>query len=359
MVRTFFIAATLLLSVPAAFSQVPNRPPAAPPPTPNTPQQYEIRGKLIFSVARPPEERIEVVLERNMQRVQTAFTDSIGNFEFRNLSAGEYFVVVRYEGFEDVNQQVSVFSMSHTNLVSVQMNPLVTLVRKPARGFEGDDPDVIDIKQMLKTYPKKAVQEYEKALDENKKGATERAIGHFEQAIKIAPEFYHAFNNLGVAYVRLQRFREGETAYRRAKEINPKAEQPLLNLAILYINESDMHRAEGRSVYGKYLDDAMDCLDEAIKLRPRSAMAHFFLGTAYYKSDFLDEAEKTLKLSQEFDPEFGKTRIMLVNVYTKQRRLKDALDQVDAFLRENPRAEEREAIQELRQKILKGMETTP
>jgi tetratricopeptide (TPR) repeat protein len=358
MVRNFLIAAALLLYAPAAFSQVPNNPPP-PQPTPNSPQQYEIRGKLIFSVARPPDERIEILLERNMQRVQTVFTDSIGNFEFRNLTPGDYYIVVRYEGYEDVNQQVSIFPMSRTNVASVQMNPLVSLVRKTARGFEGDDPDVIDVKQMLKTYPKKAVQEYEKALDESKKGATEKAIGHFEQAIKIAPDFYHAYNNLGVAYVRLERFREGETAYRRAKELNPKAEQPLLNLAILFINESDLHRAEGRNVYGKYLDNAMDCLDEAIKLRPRSAAAHFFLGTAYYKSDFLAEAEKTLKLSQELDPAFGKTRIMLVNVYTKQRRLKDALEQVEAFLRENPKAEEREAIQELRQKILKGLETAP
>src|SRR5437764_1402323 len=83
---------------------------------------------------------------------------------------------------------------------------------------------------------------------------------HVEQATKIAPEFYHAFNNLGVAYMKVKRYKDAEAAYRRAKELNPKADQPLLNLAILFIDESDQHRSEGKPVFGKFLDDAMDCL---------------------------------------------------------------------------------------------------
>src|SRR5262249_7340819 len=155
------------------------------------------------------------------------------------------------------------------------------------------------------------------------------------------PDFYHAHNNLGVAYARLQRYPEAETSYKRARELNPKSHQPLLNLAVLYLNQSDLHRSEGRDVYGKYLDDAMDCLDAAIKIRPQSAMSHYFLGTAYYKSDFFEEAEESFKKAQQLDPTFGKTRIMLVNLYTRQRKLKDALGQVEAFLKENPKAEER------------------
>jgi cytochrome c-type biogenesis protein CcmH/NrfG len=349
--------------VPTLFAQVP--PPTQPPPAANpggninNQQPYEIRGKLIFATPKPPDERIEVFLERNMQRIQSVFTDSIGNFEFRSVTPGDYRIAVKLQGYEDVDQEVPVYNMTRTTVVTIQMNPVVSMVRKQPSGFEGDNPDVVDVKTMMKAYPKKAVEEYEKALEENKKGATEKAIAHFEQALKIAPEFYHALNNLGVAYVRMQRYSEGEAAYRKAKQLNPKAEQPLLNLAILYINQSDDHKSEGRQVYGKYLDDAMDCLDEAIKLNPRSAVAHFFLGTAYYKSDFYDEAEKSLKLSHELDPSFGKSRIMLVNVYTKQKRLKDALEQVDAFIKENPKAEERPAMQELRQKIAKGIDGIP
>jgi len=339
----------LFLTTGAAFGQIVT-------PAPARDAQYEIRGKLIFATVKPPDERIEVSLERNMQRIQVAFTDGLGNFEFRAVQPGDYYIVVKFPDFEDVNFPVSIYTMQRSTNVSIPMNPLFSVIRKRPAGFEGDDPDVVDVAQMMKTYPKKAVQEYEKALEENKKGATDKAILHFQEAIKIAPDFYHAHNNLGVAFVKLQRYQEAEAAYIRARNLNPRAQQPVLNLGILYITESDQHRDEGREVYGKFLDNAMDSLDQAIKLKPRSAMAHYFLGTAYYKSDFLEEAEASLKKSWELDPSFSKTRIMLVNLYTRQRRMKDALEQIDAFIRENPQAEERKTMEELRQKVAKGIE---
>ena len=337
----------------AAFGQITTVPTPAPAARDAT---YEIRGKLIFATVKPPEDRIEISLERNMQRIQTVFSDGLGNFEFRAVQPGDYYISIKLPDYEDINQPVSVYTMQRSTNVTIQMAPLFTIVRKRASGFEGDDPDVVDVAQMMKTYPKKAVQEYEKALEENKKGATDKAILHFQEAIKIAPDFYHAHNNLGVAFVKVQRYKDAEAAYIKARSLNPRAQQPVLNLGILYITESDLHRDEGREVYGKYLDDAMDNLDQAIKIKPRSAIAHYFLGTAYYKSEFFEEAEASLKKSWELDPSFSKTRIMLVNLYTRQRRLKDALEQIDAFIREYPQAEERKTMEELRQRVAKGIE---
>ena len=234
--------------------------------------QYAIRGKLVFSTSKHPEDRIEVVLERNMQRVGTTFTDSLGQFEFTGLGPSDYQVIVHLPDYEEVNQTVSIFASQMNTTVSIPMNPLFSVVRKRNAGFEGDDPDVVDVNQISKTYPKKALQEYQKGLDENKKGANQKAIPHFEQATKIAPDFFNAWNNLGTAYVKEQRFADGEAALKKARELNPKSHQPLLNLAIAYISESDQHRSEGRKVYGKYLDDAMDCLEAALKLRPTSVI---------------------------------------------------------------------------------------
>jgi tetratricopeptide (TPR) repeat protein len=86
-------------------------------------------------------------------------------------------------------------------------------------------------------------------------------------------------------------------------------------------------------------------------------MSHYYLGTAYYKSDFYEEAESSLQKAFSIDPTFVGTRVMLVNVYLKQKRLKDALAQIDAFIKEHPKAEERRAMEDLRQKVVKGIET--
>jgi Flp pilus assembly protein TadD len=315
---------------------------------------FEIRGKLLFSHPNAPDERIEVNLEQRFQRIQTTFTDSLGQFFFRNLAPNAYTITVRYPGYEDVNQQVEIYSTNTSTSVVIQMQPELA-VKRTNGAFEGDDPDVVDVKQMTKTYPKKAVQEYEKALEQNRKGDTNSAIQHLEGAIKIAPDFYHAHNNLGVAYLRLQRFRDAEKQYRIAKELNPRAEQPLVNLAILFITESDSRRSEGRDVYGKLLDEAMDSLDEAIKMKPASATAHFYLGTAYYKSDFYNEAEASLKKAVQLDSKLSVARLMLVNVYLKQKRWNNLVEQIDIFIKDNPNAKERKPMEELRQKITKEL----
>src|SRR5262245_37828554 len=115
MAKNFLFAAAFFLCVPTLFAQVP--PPTGgqqqqPPPQQQNTQQYEIRGKLVFATVRPPDERIEVTLERNMQRIQSIYTDSIGNFEFRSISPGDYTIVVKFAGYEDVQQQVPVYQMA-------------------------------------------------------------------------------------------------------------------------------------------------------------------------------------------------------------------------------------------------------
>lgn len=314
---------------------------------------FDIRGKLIFPTT-PPQERIEVNLERSMQRVQTVIADSVGNFEFRSVAPGDYVVIVRVPEFEDVNQSVNLLNTQRSTPVMIQMNPLFTRrISRPA-GFEGDDPDVVDVKMMTKSYPKKAVQAYEKAIGEAKKGNQAAAVALLEEAVKVAPDFYHAQNNLGVNYMKLSRFAEAEAAYRVAATLNPKAQQPLLNLGILFITQAEARKPEDRDASGALLDKAMDVLDAAIKLKSNSAPAHFHLGTAYYKSGFYPEAEASLLRAHDIDPRMGNVRLMLVNVYIKQKRAREAIEQIDAFLKENPKADERSAMADLRAKLVRA-----
>src|SRR5438552_1042923 len=93
--------------------------------------QYEIRGKLEFPDSKIPLERIEVQLELRLQRFQTVFADSFGNYEFRNLPAGDYVVAIHLPDYEDVIQNVTILSgMQMTTTLNIPMNPLFTIVRK-------------------------------------------------------------------------------------------------------------------------------------------------------------------------------------------------------------------------------------
>jgi tetratricopeptide (TPR) repeat protein len=154
-----------------------------------------------------------------------------------------------------------------------------------------------------------------------------------------------------VIYQRSQRFRDAEKVYRRATELNPRAAQPLINMGSLFIEEADARKDEGGAVVGELLDNALDALEASIRLNPRSAVAHYYLGTANYRSSFFDEAESNLKRAYSLDATMGSILLMLANVYIKQQRWTEVLECVNTYLQEYPDAPDREAVEDLREKV--------
>src|SRR5207253_2587978 len=217
------------------------------------------------------------------------------------------------------------------------------------------DPDVVDISQMKENLTKKAVQNYEKAIDEKQKGKLDSAVKLLEEAILIAPNFFHAHNNLGILYQSLKRYPDAEKEFKRSHELSAKTERPLVNLGSLYIEKSNLQKADEQAA-GKLLDQALDALEEAVKLNPRSGLAYFLLGQANYKSSFLEEAEIAFKKAQELDPKLTTARLMLANVYVKEEKWQDVLDTLDAYLKENPKAADRANVEQMRESIVKTMQ---
>jgi tetratricopeptide (TPR) repeat protein len=322
--------------------------------------EYSIRGKLMLDTGQDVEQRIEVRLEGSTsQLITSTYTDSIGNFEFRNIQPGAYYIAVNGDGYQPTRQQVEVFGTGG-GVTNVTMFVERASSDRPGarRAVDAADPDIIDVSQLKENFPKKAVQNYDKATEEIKKGRDANAIKLLEEAVQIAPKFFRAHIDLGLLYQKAKRFEDAERLYKRSQEISPKNVQPLVNLGSLYIQESDVHQKEGREVVGKYLDQALDTLETAVKMNPNSSVAYYYLGSANFKSQFLEEAEAAFKKVEQLDPEMSLSRLMLANVYAMMNRLDDAVRYLDLFLKENPKAENRAALEDLRARLAKGLETS-
>jgi tetratricopeptide (TPR) repeat protein len=321
-------------------------------------QDYTIHGKIIFSNNHDPD-RIEVKLDKSFgQIIQVAYTDAAGNFEFRGLTIGTYFVTVLLDGYEPVRQGVDVISSFGASPVNLFLSRSAYVPKDRLTGLDADDPDIIDVSQMKENLPKKAVQDYEKAIEEKKKGRLESAVKLLEDAIRLAPNFFRAHNNLGLLYQSEKRYADAEKEFQRSHDLNAKNERPLLNLGSLYIEEAGL-QGDDRKATGKLLDDALDALEQAVKMNPRSATAFFLLGQANYKSSFYEEAEAALKKAHELDPNMAAVRLMLSNVYVKEEKWADVLENLDAYLKENPKAADRDKVEEMRANIARSMEQTP
>jgi tetratricopeptide (TPR) repeat protein len=315
-----------------------------------------IRGQILIPSARASE-RIPITLQRaDGPIVSRIFSDTLGNFEFRGLPAGSYEIHLSVEGYEEVRQSVAVggggpFGVVTLNIPLVEKNELRNRPAPPP----GEDPTTVDIAELGRKYPRRAIQDYERAVEENRKGNAAKAAELLTGVVKLAPDFYAAHNTLGTIYQKMNRYTDARNHYARARELNPRSPDPLVNLGSLFVQEADARAKEGEDVVGKILDDALDILEESLKIK-RSAIAYYLLGTAYYKSTFYEEAESNLKQALAFEPQMPSARLMLVNLYMKQQQWANALTQLDAYLGENPNAPDRAQILETRAKVAQRMQ---
>jgi superkiller protein 3 len=196
----------------------------------------------------------------------------------------------------------------------------------------------------MQQYPKKAVSDFEKGTELRKKKQDERAIKYFQDAVDLAPNFYEAHNQLGIAYRDTGRKDDAEREFLRAHELNSNAVEPLLNLAALYIDENDAPRA-------------VSVGEQAVKANSHSAPAFFALGVALYKAAQLDRAEDALKKALDLAPKMASVRLALANVYLKLRRYDSTMEQLNAYITENPKGPLTHEAIEMRDQLLQANET--
>jgi Tfp pilus assembly protein PilF len=297
----------------------------------------ELSGKLIFEAAGVSCNPCRVtLLASSGQPMGMAFADSAGNFTFENIQPGAYMVQVELEGFEKIEQDINVAEgFGGGTTVTVLVTP------KPVASSDRSQSPVVDASEFLSAYPKKAVEMFKKGLDNKKKGKNDQAIKFFEQAVQISPDFYAAHNELGIAYKQAGRKDDAEREFLSAHELNKSDADPLINLTSLYIDEDkpDLAVATGEA---------------AVKTNSRSANAFFSFGVALYKFAMLDRAEAALKKALELAPKMFQVRLLLANVYLKQQRYDNLMEQLDRYLSENPNGEQRPAVEEMRRTLIKG-----
>jgi hypothetical protein len=199
---------------------------------------------------------MEVILEKSGAFLSRTFSDNEGHFKFINLPDGEYVVIVRLEGYEEL-REIPNFGRD----LSATMNLVMT--RKNAV-----EPD--SSKLLYASYPAKIVDDYQKALDEGRKGNAAGAIKILEGVVKAAPDFHQAHNALGTFYQRAGRFQDAEKGIQHRPATEPHSAEPLVNLGSLYIQIAEQAQAKrDTSTFGAALDEASPSTEIGNSIRTR------------------------------------------------------------------------------------------
>src|SRR5262249_50403291 len=136
------------------------------------------------------------------------------------------------------------------------------------------------------------------------------------------------------------RFQDAEQEYRIAQHLNGASSLSWIGLASNYLEEVEADESKRND----RLSEARDTLLHAINLEPEISLAHYLLGITYYKLAFYDQAKASLLHALELDPAFGNAHVALANVYIRTNDWSRALLQIDAYLKQNPHARDRDAV---------------
>ena len=89
----------------------------------------------------------------------------------------------------------------------------------------------------------------------------------------------------------------------------------------------------------------------AIELNSGAAFARYLLGVTYHRLGKYGDAEQTLLRALDVDSELGDIRLALANVYIRVQDWSKALNQLDRYLKDNPRSANRESVLSTRTRI--------
>lgn len=294
---------------------------------------HSIRGKIFLPSGNLPDQRVRVVLELNTGGiVNEAFSDSVGNFEFRSLPNGTYKIVVPSDGrvYETTQEVVELYG-NFTRTFTAQI-----YLKEKGEGLTFKPKEKVLSAADIQEVPKDAKKNYDRGVKLSRDNKPEEAARMFEAAIKIFPEYLHAINKLGEQLRAMNKPAEAQAAFEKAIAINSKFALPHINLGMMLVEQ------------GRF-DEAIAALENGNRMDGSYPMGHFSLGIALMSKqppDF-DHAEKELTRVLELGKrDFPHVRLQLFNLYLRRDRLDKAAEQLELYLREAPDAPNAEAVRQ-------------
>jgi tetratricopeptide (TPR) repeat protein len=207
--------------------------------------------------------------------ISTAEIRSDGEFEFRQMPYGSYLVTVTNARDETVYQ----------GNVNVRGAPEPFIIRLPNDEKPRPGSGTISVRQLQHPPARKAFEALRAGQKFAETGDNEKAVESIERAIAISPDYADAWVNLGARHIGMGRYRQAIVETRHAIELAGPSAMTLCNIAF------------AQSLLGSQ-DEARQSAEEALRLRPDDAHAHYVLGLILYLSHGPDrEAVRHLQLA--------------------------------------------------------------
>ncbi|WP_424097246.1 tetratricopeptide repeat protein [Moorena producens] len=155
------------------------------------------------------------------------------------------------------------------------------------------------------------------------KGELEKAVQYYQEAIRVKPDYALAHNNLGNLFHNQGKLGEAVDCYQEAIRVKP-------DYAQAYCNLGNVLQVQGK------LDAARESYQEAIKLKADCFQAHNNLGTLFQKQGKLDAARESYQEAIRLKPDYADAHNNLGTILQKQGKLEEAIQSYQEAIRLKP-----------------------
>jgi tetratricopeptide (TPR) repeat protein len=264
-------------------------------------------------------------------------TDASGEFSFGLVAPGQYDVVAVEEGYQPVHLSVEISRFDQPNLI-IRIRQLPVSAAPPG--------DTTTAHQLA--IPEKARAAFEKGLAKaDSRGDYKGAVLEFQRAINNYRDYYEAYSELGMAYVRLRDFPSAEKALRQSIEMSGQKYPPPLILLSMVLN--DQNRP----------GDAEPVARQAVAADPTAWRAPYELSRALLGLRHLPEAETSAYAARDLKPENPDIYLLLSEIHRRTQNPPALLQDLDTYLKLAPQGPAAPQVHQLREQLVNFMKSQP
>lgn len=265
-------------------------------------------------------------------------TTSAGLYNFSGMSAGNFKVKILTIGTDYLEQVKDVQLISLVQGMSDSQQVDFYLRYDPRRIALGSGglPSEIFAQDGI---PREAEKHYRKGLSFLQDKKKDLALAEFERAITIFPSYFAALNSLGTELVEKGEFRRSLEPLIKSIDVNQRSYSSFYALAYACYQLSE-------------IPQAIEAARATTVIKPASTNAHLLYGTVLRISGNYDLAEQSLMKAKKL----GQDKVPQVNwqlslVYNRLRKNKQAADELETFLKNQPDAPNKKEVLELISKL--------
>lgn len=293
----------------------------------------------VFGPERQPLADMYVELQNDVySTLARTKTDGSGNYSFRDLSAGRFYVRVLATGtdYGEQTQEVEIGVFVGGRMVSENIQKDFYLRPRRADSERRQTTGVI----FVQSIPAAAEDTFKKAISDLDSNEAEEGIRGLQKALGIFPEYFQALERLGCEFTKLRRYEEAVTIYKKAIAVNSRSYWCWYGLS--YASYALQRSTE-----------AIEAAARAVSLNSKSAEAFLILGLSHRQAKDYDKAEEALKEAKKLSKgKMPDVHWNLALLYAHNlKRYKEAADELELYLKAKPDAENVEAIKKLIKKF--------